>query len=72
MQDVAIYDLVTSNQPVVFVFSCVSKKIKTKLKEKRRIIVNVVILQENEFWLRMFSLTKGQEIDLRISYEEAM
>lgn len=31
LEDVAVHDLVTSNLPVVFVFSCASKKIKTKL-----------------------------------------
>ena len=42
------------------------------IEEKKRILVNQVVLHEKEFILKMFSLVKGVEVEERIKYEDAL
>lgn len=42
------------------------------IQEKKRIIVNQIVLHEKEFILKMFSLVKGVEVEERIKYEDAL
>lgn len=42
------------------------------IEEKKRIIVNQVVLHEKEFILKMFSLVKGIEVEEKIKYEDAL
>ena len=67
--------IVKSGEPILFLFSQTSRKIKSKLKvlaldqDKVRMIRNVATLQSDGIRLKMFSLHEGREIETLLSYD---
>lgn len=70
--EIPIAQVVKHKYSAVFAFSRSGSKLKTKLQDSSRPMVNTFILNEKSFSQKMFCLYEGRQIEQEITYLDQM